>query len=264
MKLTGKFGIIPPMKAVGSIFFLLTPFLFVQGATSQAFDRYETIVTRQMFGPLPPDFDPEKMPSEVTKTTSAAEKLLTQEQEQIKKSIRFMAINKTAEGAVMVGFADFADPKNPLTYYLKAGESQNGWTVREADPETAVMTIVNKEGVEVTLKLGGDSAKDLGSVSKASASPSSPSVAPASPRGSTLFGSLRDRRRQREAQAAAAAKERAEREAEAEKAEKAEREEQRRQLQDLKEEIQRMNDARAANAAKEAGEKETVETKEEN
>lgn len=213
------------------------------GLTSQPYSRYQPIVDRQMFGPLPVGFDPDKLPSEVVR--SASEKQLTKEQEEIKKAIRFMAINKASDGAVMVGFADFANPKSPVTYYLKVGESQGDWTVCEADPETAVMTIVNKEGVEVTLTLGGDSTKDALAVSAgASAAGASTSAAalPARSAGnlrSNLFNgsSLRTLRLQRQAQDAAE-KERVEKERQAER--QAEREERQRELQALKEEIQQM------------------------
>lgn len=239
----------------------------VCGANSPSFDRYQTIVDRQMFGPLPIGFDPDKLPSEVAKSSSAAEKQLTQEQQEIKKAIRFMAINKAADGSVMVGFADFGDPKNPLTYYLKVGESQNGWTVREADHETAVMTIVNKDGVEVTLKLGGDSATDAGAVSKVGAAGGATSTnagASDNARTNPLFDSLRGRRAQREAKAAAAAeKARAEREAEREKQIEADREERRRELQSLKDEIQRLNEARMAEQSGGSAKEETQTPKQE-
>lgn len=228
------------------------------GLTSQPYSRYQPIVDRQMFGPLPVGFDPDKLPSDVARP--ASEKQLTKEQEEIKKSIRFMAINKSSDGSVMVGFADFANPKNPVTYYLRSGESQGDWTVREADPETAVMTIVNKEGVEVTLTLGGDSSKDAGAVSVASTT----AAAPDSPRLNLLGGkSLRNRRLQREAQIAAEKerdeKERAEREAVREQQRQAEREESRLALQSLKDEIQRMRTSQSATQQKDSEKATTTE-----
>ena len=65
-------------------------------AERQPYDRYQSIVDRQMFGPLPPNFDPTKSPAEVSKGSgSAAEKELTKEQEKVKSAIRFSVINVT-------------------------------------------------------------------------------------------------------------------------------------------------------------------------
>lgn len=155
-------------------------------AERPAFERYQSIVDRQMFGQPPVGFDPTKMPSEVTKSKSDAE--LTKEQEQVKKAIRFSVINVTPSGETVVGFSDNGDPKNALHYYLKVGESQNGWTVKAADPEAATMTI-EKEGIEVTLKLGGDSSTDAGAV-----------VNRAAENAANQTTSLRARRRQEDAQ----------------------------------------------------------------
>lgn len=155
-------------------------------AERPAFERYQSIVDRQMFGQPPAGFDPTKMPSEVTKSKSDAE--LTKEQEQVKKAIRFSVINVTPSGETVVGFSDNGDPKNALHYYLKVGESQNGWTVKAADPEAATMTI-EKEGIEVTLKLGGDSSTDAGAV-----------VNRAAENAANQATSLRARRRQEDAQ----------------------------------------------------------------
>lgn len=206
-------------------------------AERPAFERYQSIVDRQMFGQPPVGFDPTKMPSEVTKSKSDTE--LTKEQEQVKKAIRFSVINVTPGGETVVGFSDNGDPKNALHYYLKVGESQNGWTVKAADPESATMTI-EKEGVEVTLKLGGDSATEAGAiVNRAAEKAASPAT------------SLRARRRQEDAQ-------------------RKEREDRRDQMQtELLNEMQRLREEReaekAAQAEREAAaaEKETTEKKEE-
>ena len=128
-------------------------------AERQPYERYQSIVNRQMFGPLPVGFDPTKSPSEVSKSGSAAEKELTKEQEKVKSAIRFSVINVTPQGETAIGFTDNSDPKAPVHYYLKEGESRGGWTVKEADAKTATMTIA-KDGIEVSLSLGGDSAKD--------------------------------------------------------------------------------------------------------
>lgn len=149
------------MKAFVSLLFAFSA-LAVCGAADVPFSYYETIVARQMFGAPPVNFDPEKMPSEVAKTKAAE---MTKEQERVMKAIRFSVLNVTPSGEVAVGFTDSGDPKNPLHYYLKVGEEQNGWRVKAADKDAATMTI-EKEGIEVTLRLGSDSASDPSSVNR--------------------------------------------------------------------------------------------------
>ncbi|MGN0833023.1 MAG: hypothetical protein ACI4RD_05185 [Kiritimatiellia bacterium] len=225
-------------------------------AGKQPFNRYQSVVDRQMFGPLPPGFDPTARPSDV-RSSSASERELSQEQEKLKSAIRFSAIDVRPSGEVAVGFADNSDPKSPRFYFLKVGESRDGWTVREADAEAATMTIV-KDDVEVTLVLGGDSSKGGGTTARAGAAPS------AERRPELLSGmSLRARRKQRlqaaaaeQAKAEAVAAEReAERQAQAEQEKQqreAERAEQRQQLLAIQEELRRVREARAAEAEKPA------------
>ena len=224
-------------------------------AERQPYERYQSIVDRQMFGPLPPGFDPTKSPAEVAKTKPKAEQELTKEQEQVKKAIRFSVMNVSAAGETYVGFTDNGDPKLPVHYYLKVGESQNGWTVKEADAETSSMTIENKDGIEVTLKLGGDSSSDAAAVSRAGAAPAAaPARAMPKGGGAAMFGGLKGRREQRrlreaqlEADAAKRAEEdkaRAAREAEEKQQREAEREEQRKQLQQIQEELRKAREAR--------------------
>lgn len=232
----------------------------VASAEKQPFDRYQSVVDRQMFGPLPPGFDPTARPSDV-RNSSATERELSQEQEKLKSAIRFSAIDVRPSGEVSVGFSDNSDPKSPKIYFLKVGETRDGWTVKEADAEAATMTIV-KDGVEVSLALGGDSGKGNGTTARAGG---------AEQRPAPLSGlSLRARRRQRQqadaaeqAKAAAAAAEReAERQAQAEQEKQqreAERAEQRQQLLAIQEELKRVREARAAEAEKPAESAETEE-----
>ena len=247
-------------------------------AEKQPFERYQSIVDRQMFGPLPPDFDPTKSPNEVQKSSSREEKELTQEQEKLQSSIHFSVINVTPDGKTAVGFTDNSDPKAPVHYYLKVGEKRNGWEVKEADPNEAKMTIA-KGDIEVTLALGGNSAKD-GGTSKAGAAAAAQPAAAASgfrrpgglmgARGGGLFGgSLRERRMKRQqeqqaefakAQADAAEKEaqrEAQRQAQAEQEKQqreAERAEQRQQLLAIQEELKRVREAKATEKAESSGE----------
>ena len=247
-------------------------------AEKQPFERYQSIIDRQMFGPLPPGFDPTKSPNEVQKS-SKADAELTQDQAKLKSAIRFFVIDKKDDGSVAVGFSDNSDPKTPKSYYLKVGESRDGWEVKEADSETATMTIAKGE-VEVSLKLGGNSATD-GNAAAAGGGASAAAPAAASASGGPSrrpgllgggllgAGSLRARRMQRqqeaeakrqEAKAAEEARE-AERQAkederqaqaEADKQQReAEREEQRKQLLAIQEELKRVREAKAAAEAHE-------------
>lgn len=246
--------------------FALCVFALTVLAERQPFERYQSIVDRQMFGPLPPGFDPTKSPAEVQKTTAASQKELTKEQEKVKSAIRFSVINVTPEGETAIGFTDNSDPKTPVHYYLKVGEESNGWLVKEADPAAASMTIV-KDGVEVSLTLGGDSAQKQDATQR---TPGAGGVGGASrlgglhSRGGLLgggMGTLRAKRLQRQQreqeQNVQRQQEQAQREAEREaKAEEekqqreAERAEQRQQLQAIQEELKRVREQKAAAAEK--------------
>ena len=218
-------------------------------AEKQPLSRYQSIIDRQMFGPLPKDFDPDKMPSEVARGSgsAAAERELTQEQAKLQSAVHFSVINVDHDGKAVVGFTDNSDPKAPVHYYMRVGEKQDGWEVREADPEHATMTIV-KDDVEVSLTLGDNSGKGGGKTSSARADS-------ASARPGFLGGSLRARRmaRQQAAQEAAkklaaeAAEKEAARQAQAEqdKAEReAERAQQRQQLMAIQEELRKVREAK--------------------
>ena len=247
------------MKSVAVL--LLSLVAFAAFAEKQPITRYQSIIDRQMFGPLPPGFDPTKSPNEVQKSSSKDEKQLTQEQEKLQSSIHFSVINVASDGQPEVGFTDNSDPKAPKHYFMKVGESRDGWTVKEADAENATMTIA-KDDIEVSLSLGGNSAKD-GGTSKAGGAPASAANGLRRP-GGLLGGSMRARRlqRQQEAQAAAAkqqeeqAAQAAERQAQAEQ-EKAQREqeraEQRQQLLAIQEELKKVREAKAAAAKSEDG-----------
>lgn len=223
-------------------------------AERQPYERYQSIVDRQMFGAPPPGFDPTVPPSEVSKSDAAAdEEQLTKEQEQIKSAIHFSVINVTPNGETAVGFTDNGDSKNPVHYYLKVGESRNGWLVKEADPVKATMTIA-KGAVEVSLSIGGNSAKQSAADKDGASSARRPvmafrdGVAPISLRGRRMM-----RERQREAVAAEEAKRIAEEKArreedkrieEEEKAQRAaELAEQREQLLQIQEELRKQRES---------------------
>ena len=193
-------------------------------AERQPYERYQSIVDRQMFGAPPPGFDPTVPPSEVSKSDAAAdEEQLTKEQEQIKSAIHFSVINVTPNGETAVGFTDNGDSKNPVHYYLKVGESRNGWLVKEADPVKATMTIA-KGAVEVSLSIGGNSAKQNAADKDGASSARRPGMGFRSSDGVVPPLSLRGRRMLRERQRQSDAEEEAKRLAE----EKARREEDKR------------------------------------
>lgn len=223
-------------------------------AEKQPYERYKSIVDRQMFGPLPPDFDPSKMPSEVSRSAGGKqEKELTKEQEKLQSAIRFSVINVTPEGDTVVGFTDNSDPKVPVHYYLKVGEERGGWRVESADPKTATMTIV-KNDIEVTLTIGGNSGSGGGTVAKRTQDTVAAAGASASLSGRRMQRRKRDEAEREKMRAEMAAKE-AEREAKAaeEKAQReAEREEQRQQLMAIQEELRKAREANAK-AKEEAG-----------
>lgn len=236
-------------------------------AEKQPYSRYQSIVDRQMFGALPAGFDPTKLPSEVTKSS---QRELTKEQEQLKSAIRFSVINMTPDGQVAVGFTDSSDGKNPRHYYLKVGESRGGWLVKEADPETATMTIAKGE-IEVTLTIGGDSAKDAAATAKAGAARANDGIsllnAPGA-RSPLLGGTLRSRRRAKLAAEQAQEEARLRQREEERQAREAEREEQKRQLQEMRDDLKAqlesvrkdmIEKAKAETAAAEKGAQEEVE-----
>ncbi len=241
---------------------LLTTFAVFSALTlfaeRQPYQRYQSIVDRQMFGEPPPGFDPTRPPSEVSRSDDKADaEQLTKEQEQIKSAIHFSVINVTPSGETAVGFTDNGDAKNPVHYYLKVGESRNGWLVKEADAAKATMTIA-KGDVEVSLSIGGNSASQPNAASKGGGAQDRSGVAgrpnanaPGSLRGRRL---MRERQRQEDAarEAAQKAEENAKREeerriaAEEKAQQEAEREEQRAQLLQIQEELRKAREARAA------------------
>ncbi len=252
------------MSFVKRVFLLVAVLAGAAWAEVPPLSRYQSIIDRQMFGALPAGFDPTKLPSEVSKS---AQKELTKEQEQLKSAIRFSVLNQTPDGQVAVGFTDNSDPKNPCHYYLKVGETRGGWLVKEADPATASMTIVKGE-IEVTLSIGGDSAKDAGATAKAGAAKPNDGVVTLEERSgrSPLLRTLGSRRfaraaeaREREAERLKEQETRQREREEERQAREAEREEQRNQLLAIQTELKAMREKKQAAAAQaeQEAEKET-------
>jgi len=226
-------------------------------AEKQPLDRYMSIIDRQMFGPLPKGFDPAKMPSEVAKTSQKEMKELTKEQEELKKAVHFSVLNVRQTGEVEVGFSDLSQKDAPKHYFLKVGDSQDGWKVESADVESATATL-EKDGVVLELSLGDNSAKGGGSAKKSEATASTSGTGLRRP-ANALFGTARERRlRQQE-----------ERRAQEEQRLKAEREEREAEREKFKQEFQAAldnvkRDLEARAEQKKAEEAQQAKTDEEN
>lgn len=231
-------------------------------ATDASFERYKTITDRMPFGPEPSGFNPDAPPGTAPKGGGAAaageggldEQQRSEEEMKILSSVRVSMLNVTPSGKIAVGFTD-SSRQPSANYYLKVGETRDGWTVKDADARALTVVLANQEGVEATLKLGETAGGDAKGGKKGPAGglrrlPSGrPAVQqsnePASP-GSAL-ANLRARRQLREAnaaeerarQAAAAAEEKKAREQAA-----ADREQQREALLQIQEELRRQRELR--------------------
>ena len=228
-----------------------------------SFERYQSVVDRYPFGAPPANFNPNQMASEVSRTGAASGEELTPEQEAIVKAVSFSVINLEANGELMVGFTDLSVPNSPKHYYMRVGETRNGWLVKEADQLEKTMT-VEKDGIEVSLALGSNSKDSVPLMAKSTSSSGSTGAAVKSsllttsgkaddPASTASRGTFRERRMRREAERAAQAEEiramkearakeqeeRAAREEEMRREREAEREEQREQLRAIQEELRR-------------------------
>ena len=256
-------------------------------STDAGFERYRTIIDRKPFGPEPANFDPDAPGSRGgtagggrAADPAAQEAMKAQEEQKIIASVRVSALNVTPSGKIAVGFTD-ASKQPSGTYYLKVGETRDGWTVKAADARAMKVTL-EKDGVEATLGLGegsADGGKGGGKVKTVAGAAVRPptgklaragllrpvalsaSAEPgtaAAPGGS--IASLRARRAQKEAEAEARRKAAAEQaQAEREKA-AAEREraaaEREQQLQQIQEELRRNREERQQREAAQAAEAE--------
>jgi len=186
---SSKYAIIGAMKIGLAV--VLASFALSAFAEKRPFSRYQVILDKALFGELPRDFDPTKMPGEVVKTS---QKELTKEQEALKSAVHFSVINVNPSGEVEVGFSDLSDKAAPRHYFLKVGETQDGWHVEKADAATATATL-SKGDIVLDLALGENSAKGAGAA---------PSAAQRAPASGLLAGShmtARQRREQRDAEA---------------------------------------------------------------
>ena len=148
-------GIIGGVKTYQTLLFAFA--MFAAFAEGEPFDRYQTIIDRKPFGPEPANFDPDAAPGTASATSAAGAGEMTPEQrtaeeQNLAAKVRVSILNVAPDGTVKVGFTD-SSANPPENYYLKVGGSQNGWTVKSAEPAAESVTL-EKDGVEVTMKLG--------------------------------------------------------------------------------------------------------------
>ena len=168
--MTSIYGIIAGVKRFQTL--LLVAVAGLAFADGQPFSRYETIINRKPFGPEPENFDPDTAPGSESSVAAGESGEMTPEQrsaeeQQLASNVKVSILNVTPAGIVKVGFTD-SSAKPPENYYLKVGASQNGWTVKSADPATESVTL-EKGGVEVTVKLGESSGNGGGKGGKGNA-----------------------------------------------------------------------------------------------
>ena len=157
-------GIIGGVKSYQTLLFALA--FFAAFAEGQSFKRYQTIIDRKPFGPEPANFDPEAVPGTASAEGAADAGEMTPEQrtaeeQNLASKVRVSILNVAPDGTVKVGFTD-SSANPPENYYLKVGASQNGWTVKSAEPAAESVTL-EKDGVEVMMKLGEGSGGQGGS-----------------------------------------------------------------------------------------------------
>ena len=135
----------------------------------EGFERYQSIIDRQPFGPPPPGFDPTQPPGKGGAGGGAdgdgekTEAEISAEEQRLMSSVRVSILNVTPYGAVMAGFTD-STTQPPVNYYLKVGDTSTDaakWTVKDADPAAGTVTL-SKDGIDVTLSVGGETKKGAG------------------------------------------------------------------------------------------------------
>ena len=121
------------------------------------FERYRTILDRMPFGPEPVGFDPDAGATggpggEPMTDEAAAEAMMAEEAQKMLAGVRIMEVivkSTRGDGEVVTDSS-----KQPATsYYMKVGESRDGWMVKRADAKEQSVTLW-RDGVEGTLKLG--------------------------------------------------------------------------------------------------------------
>ncbi|MBR4172254.1 MAG: hypothetical protein IKR48_11445 [Kiritimatiellae bacterium] len=118
-------------------------------------ERYQSIMERLPFGPLPANFTedgeppPDNEPDPVVIQTAEE---IRKEQQELAKTIKMSCVNIAPGGDVMVGFTDSSE-NPPVNYYMAVGEGRKGWKVLDADYDKEWAQLVRDE-VMITVKLG--------------------------------------------------------------------------------------------------------------
>ncbi len=264
------------------------------------FARYRTITDRMPFGPEPVGFDPESPGRGGGGAAGGAggeltpDQLLAQQSEEAQRiisAVRVSVLNVTPSGKIAVGFTDNSR-QPPSNYYLKVGESRDGWSVKEADAAAQTGTL-SKGGVDAELKLGeGSDGKSGGkgvakagaarpaargrqlprgglpghAIAEATSNPDAEEKEEPPPTGGNALAQLRERARQKRAAAKAeederarqVAEERRQREQQQRQAAE-EREQQREALLQIQEELRRQREQREQQREHQAGEEQSGE-----
>ena len=134
---------------------------FAAAAIDDGFKPYQTIPERMPFGRPSAAFDPNNpatpLASEdddaVESEDSVDQAELEKIAEYIRATVRVCALNVLPDGKAVVGFTDgtYTPARNRL---LAQGQSADGWTVLEIDVATRSV-VLEREGVAVSLTLGG-------------------------------------------------------------------------------------------------------------
>ncbi len=223
------------------------------GEGVRPFDLYQPIIDRCPFGRPPPGFDPTSSPS--SRQPSAVEDAveeapLSVQQEELKRTVTANALVIDPSRTVWIGFTDSSNSKAPRNHYIAVGTSEDGWLVKDADPEKRTVTFV-KNGVEIDVVVGEGSSGGGGASSRGGSKPArSPLLNRAESNNNSGMRSMRSLRQQRLASEAAEEQRRVD---EIAKAREAEREEARLRRE---EEEQQREQERAEREAERAAERE--------
>ena len=168
------------------------------------FSLYQPIIDRAPFGPPPddPTVDPGTISAKDEKAAAAAGEEMSKQQQELMKSVTVCAINLDPDGTVMVGFVDNSNSKSPRTYYVRDGETRDGWAVSGADPVEKKVTL-EKDSVKIECVLGkaAGSSGPAGAAAQPAASAGSVRSGAFQGRSSLLSGGpMKSRRQMREEQ----------------------------------------------------------------
>lgn len=142
------------MKTHGSVFAVfcvLTVCSAAFAAESPDFDHYRSILVRQMFGAVPPGFDPANPSGNKDLPQGLKPDELAREQSKLASTVQMHTFMHTPEGVLKIGFSDNS-AKPPKNYLLTEGEERDGWLVSSvvASEQSAV---IEKNGIAVKISM---------------------------------------------------------------------------------------------------------------